>query len=276
MRMEEEDFRASLSAKVDVSVNMDRVFGKRELDFMLFFSSIIAFVKSAGQANYVAGSTFKDSFAQQLQQERGYAVKIMNWGYWGSVGVVAEESYSRAMRQMGVGSIEPEEGMGALQRLMESELEQMGVVKTIGGAESQVQFSEEMRFYGSAVEKAAWPNEDERERIEEMSRKARVKLEEGAGQGGEREELVAEMLAASLKSVGLLEEGVCGLADLQLRKTPTEFYEKWLSASVAYLQEQKWLGEDKKETRRVRELEEVWREWEERKPGWPRNGNQAE
>src|SRR6476660_9113083 len=62
----------------------------------------------------------------------------------GSVGVVAEESYSRAMRQQGVGSIEPEEGMASLERLMESELEQMGLIKTIGGAERLVHFSEEM------------------------------------------------------------------------------------------------------------------------------------
>src|ERR1041385_7607017 len=175
MRMEEEDFRASLSAKVDVSVNMDRVFGKRELDFMLFFSSIIAFVKSAGQANYVAGSTFKDSFAQQLQQERGYAVKIMNWGYWGSVGVVAEESYSRAMRQQGVGSIEPEEGMASLERLMESELEQIGVVKTIGGAEGLLHFSEEMSSKARPVAEGVSPADSLNE-LEKTATAARREL----------------------------------------------------------------------------------------------------
>src|SRR5580693_9424196 len=45
-RMEEAGFRAGLSAKVDISVNMDRVFGKQELDFMLFFSSMVSFIKS--------------------------------------------------------------------------------------------------------------------------------------------------------------------------------------------------------------------------------------
>src|ERR1041385_5511753 len=176
MRMEEEDFRASLSAKVDVSVNMDRVFGKRELDFMLFFSSIIAFVKSAGQANYVAGSTFKDSFAQRLQQEREYAVKIMNWGDWGSVGVVAEESYSRVMRQQGVGSIEPEEGMASLERLMESELEQMGVVKTIGGAEGLLHFSEEMSSKARPVAEIVSRPADSLNELEKKATAARREL----------------------------------------------------------------------------------------------------
>ena len=90
-RMEEAGFRATLTPKVHISVNMDRVFGEQKLDFMLFFSSLISFVRSPGQSNYSAGCTFKDSFAQKLQQDRAYPVKIMNWGYWGSVGVVADD-----------------------------------------------------------------------------------------------------------------------------------------------------------------------------------------
>ena len=130
-RMDESAFRASLSAKVDVSVNMDRVFGNEKLDFMLFFSSIISVVKSPGQSNYAAGCTFKDSFAHKLQQLRAYPVKIMNWGYWGNVGVVADESYNRIMRQMGIGSIEPHEGMASLEVLVGSGMHQLALMKTL-------------------------------------------------------------------------------------------------------------------------------------------------
>ncbi|WP_052700293.1 type I polyketide synthase [Methylocucumis oryzae] len=56
--MTEPQFIAGLSAKVDTSVNLAEVFGDGNLDFMLFFSSIIAFGKAAGQSNYAAGSTF--------------------------------------------------------------------------------------------------------------------------------------------------------------------------------------------------------------------------
>src|SRR6267142_7163238 len=130
-RMDESAFRASLSAKVDVSVNMDRVFGNEKLDFMLFFSSIISVVKSPGQSNYAAGCTFKDSFAHKLQQLRAYPVKIMNWGYWGNVGVVTDESYNRIMRQMGIGSIEPHEGMASLEVLVGSGMHQLALMKTL-------------------------------------------------------------------------------------------------------------------------------------------------
>src|SRR6266508_1378259 len=130
-RMEESAFRAGLSAKVDISVNVDRLFGRQELDFMLFFSSIISFFKTPGQSNYSAGCTFKDSFAQMLRQERAYPVKIMNWGYWGSVGVVADEFHNKIMAQMGLGSIEPREGMASLQALVGSDAPQLALIKTL-------------------------------------------------------------------------------------------------------------------------------------------------
>ena len=131
-RMEESQFRSGLSAKVDISVNMDRVFGMKELDFMLFFSSVVSFVKSPAQSNYAAGCTFKDSFAQRLQQQRAYPVKIMNWGYWGSIGGAADEYHRKTMERMGIGSIEPHEGMALLQTFISSELNQMAVIKMIG------------------------------------------------------------------------------------------------------------------------------------------------
>jgi polyketide synthase PksN len=154
-RMDESAFRASLSAKVDASVNMDRVFGEQDLDFMLFFSSIISFVKAPGQSNYSAGCTFKDSFAHKLQQKRAYPVKIMNWGYWGSVGVVADESYNRVMEQMGIGSIEPHEGMASLQVLVGHDARQMAVIKTLNGqAAAGLNLSEVITYYPSAPKRA--------------------------------------------------------------------------------------------------------------------------
>ena len=130
-RMEEAEFRETLGAKVDVSVNMERVFGEQKLDFMLFFSSIISFFKVPKQANYAAGCTFKDSFAQALQQEHRYPVKIVNWGYWGSVGVAADETHRATMTQLGLGSIEPDEAMSSLQVLLGSDAPQVAFIKAL-------------------------------------------------------------------------------------------------------------------------------------------------
>jgi len=265
--MEEPKFRASLSAKIDVSVNMNRVFGRQELDFMLFFSSIMSFIKSAGQSNYAAGSTFKDSFAQKLQGERAYPVKIMNWGYWGSVGVVADKSYSKAMAQLGVGSIEPHEGMGCLQTFVGCELGQMALIKMLD-AQTLVSFSERLTYYPKVGVSAPWPAPTDS--LQQACRKQLAAVEKRLQDPG-MDALLAEMLAASLVSLGLFWLGVGRLGELGLDQQGAPFYERWLSCSIGYLQERKLLGQDLTVSPGVRALADLWQEWEGKKSVWASN-----
>ncbi|TAL54642.1 MAG: SDR family NAD(P)-dependent oxidoreductase, partial [Methylovulum sp.] len=134
--MDEERFRAGLSAKVDTSVCLAEVFQHEELDFAVFFSSAIAFEKVPGQSNYAAGSTFADALARQLAKTWSCTVKLVNWGYWGSVGIVSDAAYQQRMARAGLGSIEPDEGIAALDRLLNSAIDQMVVIKTIKPAET--------------------------------------------------------------------------------------------------------------------------------------------
>lgn len=134
MNMNYQQFTEGLYAKVNVCAGMLAAFGKESLDFMLFFSSINAFATPAGQSNYAAGCTFKDSFAQWLQRNLPYPVKTMNWGYWGSVGTVASQGYRDRMTKQGIGSIEPPEAMAALELLLAGPLHQLGLVKIVGEA----------------------------------------------------------------------------------------------------------------------------------------------
>lgn len=131
--MDEARFRSALVAKVDTSVNMAELLAGETPDFVLFFSSMNAFMKSAGQSNYAAGCTFMDAYAHQLAARSPYPVKTMNWGYWGGVGVVASDAYQERMAQMGIGSIEPEEAMEALGGLLSGPLNQLALLKTTGG-----------------------------------------------------------------------------------------------------------------------------------------------
>ncbi|TQK74550.1 polyketide synthase PksM [Brevibacillus sp. AG162] len=128
--MDETTFRAGLVPKVEISVRMSQVFGEEPLDFVLFFSSINSFTKSPGQSNYASGCAFKDAFAHQLAKEWTCAVKVMNWGYWGSVGIVASKGYQERMEQIGIGSIEPSEGMEALEALLSGPMNQVALMKT--------------------------------------------------------------------------------------------------------------------------------------------------
>ena len=113
-KMSEADFCAGLMPKIDLSVRLAQVFAAEPLDFILFFSSIESFLTLPGQSNYAAGCAFKDAFALRLAQERSCRVLIVNWGYWGSVGVVKDEAHRQQVAQLGFGSIEPREAFESL------------------------------------------------------------------------------------------------------------------------------------------------------------------
>ncbi|MFD0727067.1 SDR family NAD(P)-dependent oxidoreductase [Lysobacter brunescens] len=146
--MDEAVFRRSLAAKVDVSVNIAGAFAGLDLDFMLFFSSVASFHRDAGQSNYCAGCTFKDSFAQAMRARHPYPVKIVNWGYWGSVGVVSDAFFRKRMESRGIGSIEPEEAMRELDAFLASDMDQLVMIKTISQrALDELWVSEEVHHY---------------------------------------------------------------------------------------------------------------------------------
>ncbi|KID58857.1 hypothetical protein JF50_03130 [Pseudoalteromonas luteoviolacea] len=125
--MGEAQFNRSYHAKQQTGEVALEVFSQADLDFFLFFSSMQSFSPAAGQSNYAAGCVYLDSLARTYQHK--CPVKIINWGYWGSVGVVQDEYYQKKMTAMGIGSIEAEQGMQALANLMGSNLTQAGVLK---------------------------------------------------------------------------------------------------------------------------------------------------
>jgi polyketide synthase PksM len=266
--MEESIFRACLSAKVDISVNMNRVFGEQDLDFMLFFSSLISFDKSAGQSNYAAGCTFKDSYAQSLQQKHTYPVKIMNWGYWGMTGIVTDESYKKRMLQKGIGSIEPQEGMTALQTLVGSEISQMVLHKTLNTqAIADLNVTETVSYYPKAT---TFDFSQVQKTInKQYSSKQATTLETGRLNAA-METLAAEILASSLISLGLFSHGISKISGLSMEKQPAPFYERWLSYSIGYLQQQKWLNSDLT-FNKIKGPGELWIEWETQKSEWVAN-----
>ncbi|HEX6160300.1 MAG TPA: SDR family oxidoreductase, partial [Thermoanaerobaculia bacterium] len=128
--MDESQFRTALSTKVDTAVRMVEVFGREPLDFLLYFSSLQSFLKAPGQSNYAAGCTFTDALAEA--SAASYPVKVMNWGYWGTVGVATTADHRERMARIGWGSLEPAEGMAAVERLLSGPLPQLGVIRTIG------------------------------------------------------------------------------------------------------------------------------------------------
>ena len=128
--MDEAAFRVALDPKVKGSVVLHRVVREEDLDFIMFFSSIQTFMGNPGQSNYGAACAFKDAYAHYLNVTKTCPVYIINWGYWGSVGIVAQKSYQQRLAKQGIYSIEPEEGMEAIRRIFGSPANQAIAMKT--------------------------------------------------------------------------------------------------------------------------------------------------
>ncbi len=127
--MNEITLRSVLEPKMSGSWNLYQAVSDEPLDFLLFFSSSVSFQAPPGQGNYVAGSTFQDNFAHYLDQHTSYPVKTINWGYWGTVGIVASEKYNRLMQQAGYRSIDPQEGIECVHRILAAPLGQVMAIK---------------------------------------------------------------------------------------------------------------------------------------------------
>ncbi|MGP1682269.1 MAG: SDR family NAD(P)-dependent oxidoreductase, partial [Giesbergeria sp.] len=231
-RMDEAVLRASLRAKVDVSVCVQSVFGAQQLaqrpDFFVLFSSIQSQVKARGQSNYAAGCVFSDAFARAWRQ-KGEPVQVVNWGYWGSVGVVSSPDYRQRMEQHGIGSIEPPQAMELLERLLGSPVDHLVFVKTTRPEvtrELGVSMKESMRL---------WPEEPVQE-LDLAPRHTRelAHLPQLAQQSLELEQVLAQLLCGLLETLGLY-----GQRDLQAWKQATGLpahYERWLHHSLRTLQ----------------------------------------
>ena len=130
--MDEQQLLAALAPKTRGSVVLYHALRDEPLDFLLFFSSINAFNTPMGQSNYVAACCFKDAFARHLDSLSPYPVKVINWGFWGRVGVAARADYGQALQ--GHKPLQPAEGIEAIRRVMAQDQSQMIALKA--GAEA--------------------------------------------------------------------------------------------------------------------------------------------
>jgi acyl transferase domain-containing protein/tryptophanase/pimeloyl-ACP methyl ester carboxylesterase/NAD(P)-dependent dehydrogenase (short-subunit alcohol dehydrogenase family) len=126
--MNASDLEHVLAAKVSGAVNLHHALAAEPLDFLGFFSSAAALMDSGGQGNYAAANTFMDAYAAYLRRA-GIPVTLINWGYWGSVGAVANGYHRRLLAAEGIGSIEPEMGFHAVERALAAGVEQVLVIE---------------------------------------------------------------------------------------------------------------------------------------------------
>jgi len=100
----------------------------RELDFLVFFSSMASLLGSPGQGNYAAGNAYLDGLAA-LRRAEGLPGLSINWGPWGEVGMAASlmEQDLRRWADRGVRLITRDQGVQILGLLLGQDMDQVGV-----------------------------------------------------------------------------------------------------------------------------------------------------
>jgi acyl transferase domain-containing protein/acyl carrier protein len=269
--MDEDRFRNVVRAKADVGLCLSQVFRRRAIDFVLFFSSIQSIEKSARQSNYAAGCTFADALAHEMRRTCGYPVKVINWGYWAGIGFVAGSSALRNwIAQAGMGSINPDDGMVVLERLLGGPFSQLAYLR--------VEKAGALRDFPIAAEGIARsrnrtdvPLAAVQNRLAGLSRSPPT----GAEAPTEFQASLVQLLAGQLFALGLTSSE--NIAEWKQGADVRPLYARWLQQSVRVLMHHGYLGisADVHRTGNVAPVtaEQAWRNWDERRPLWMKDAN---
>ncbi|AJQ95705.1 SDR family NAD(P)-dependent oxidoreductase [Gynuella sunshinyii] len=264
--MEEQRLHASLSAKVDTSVRMAQVFQPENPDFVLFFSSTQSFSKAAGQSNYSSGCVFEDAFARQLATHWSCPVKVMNWGFWGSVGIVASEEYRQRMRKVGLESIEPEDAMPALQTLLTAPVDQVTFVKVSQAVVQQTPALVQPQLLAYPPEQVSIIDSLNNRPLEVGEA---PEVEAAVRDMGAVEPLLYRILRTQLLATGYFHEGVLNWPEVR-PKLP-KLYPQWFAHSLQLLTEQGLMQRQGDQWQVFADDDDPWQQWAEMKPEWNRN-----
>jgi acyl transferase domain-containing protein/acyl carrier protein len=122
-----EKFEKVLRPKVDGAWNLHHLTATSDMDFLVLFSSGASVFGNPGQANYATANAFLDGLAR-FRRASGMAGLSINWGIWSGVGGVAERQLNTIINAAGIGTITPEGGLKALERLHSQASPQVAVM----------------------------------------------------------------------------------------------------------------------------------------------------
>ncbi|HKV37637.1 MAG TPA: amino acid adenylation domain-containing protein [Blastocatellia bacterium] len=126
-------FETVFASKIGGAWNLHSLTRECQLDFFVMFSSAASLLGSSGQANYSAANAFLDSLAH-YRRSLGLPGLSINWGAWARVGLAATDYRTRRLAQRGLNGIEPEQGLEALEQLLQDNCPQVAVMDLDMGA----------------------------------------------------------------------------------------------------------------------------------------------
>lgn len=262
--MDRAQLKRALNAKLAATVVPAQTFADQNLDFHLFFSSIIAFSTTPGQSNYAAGTAFCDAFAQQLGQKDKTQVRVVNWGYWGSTGIVDNEQVRQRMRRLGFASLEAEEAMAALDAVLDGPSRQVALLKVCKPAP----------LWGTDLNTRVQRAEKRVPALAETLAAQKTPMPEAPDVSGwwtqDVETCLGAYLYAHLAELGCFEQAPISALEVAARFAVEPGFEPWFLESFAALTRLGFLREleDRLVPAVAADLEASRRQWTTRKTQW--------
>ena len=232
-------FKKVIAPKVTGAWNLHLCTQDLDLDFFVLFSSVASLIGSPGQSNYSVANTGLDAIARYRRSQNLPALSI-NWGAWANSGMAVE----RGFKVPGLNFIEPKEGFAILERLLSSELTQVGVIDADWQKLSQkfppLQQSNYFSKLVTPLENKAEPQifaellaTSVEERPEYLAEYLRSAIAQVLGIEPDNLSLEASLLDLGMDSLMVMEAIDRLKTDLQLILYPREFYERPRIADLA-------------------------------------------
>ena len=120
-------FARVMAPKVDGAWHLHTLTLNKSLDFFVLFSSVAALLGSSGQGNHAAANAFLDALAH-YRRVSGLTGLSINWGAWSEIGAAAAHHVSERLATQGMRPITPQEGLRALEDLLQLAPVQAGVM----------------------------------------------------------------------------------------------------------------------------------------------------
>ncbi|WP_326799366.1 acyltransferase domain-containing protein [Streptomyces sp. NBC_01808] len=128
--LESPQISAALHSKVSGAWALHRLTREQRLDFFVLFSSGSALLGSPLLGAYAAGNAFLDALAHYRLQS-GQAASVVNWGFWGGVGMMARKAQEdeRDVVPQGMQHFTPSQGLAVLEHLLQHQCDQAAVLR---------------------------------------------------------------------------------------------------------------------------------------------------
>ena len=127
MRQNAERFARVFAPKVQGGRLLDNLTRQDPLDWFVLFSSIAGVIGSPGQCNHSAANAFLDVLAQERRRQ-GLPALSIDWCAWAETGSAADLGLMQRITERGLGALSSEQGVLALERMMQSGAAQAAVL----------------------------------------------------------------------------------------------------------------------------------------------------